>query len=103
MLSLLHTILLGTVLSPSSRQQLESWMVNATVGKERISAGLPSAWRIGHKTGTGRDETNDVVIAWPPGRRPVLITAFYSQSSGSQEERDAVLREVGRIVAAAMR
>jgi len=102
MLSLLHSLLLGKALADSSRQQLESWMVNATVGKDSIPAGLPPEWRIGHKTGSGRDESNDVLIAWPPGRAPVLITAFYSRPSGSPQERDGVLREVGRIVSAAL-
>ncbi|HEY3786525.1 MAG TPA: class A beta-lactamase [Steroidobacteraceae bacterium] len=102
MLALLNTLLLGKALSASSRAQLESWLVNAKVGKERISAGLPSDWRIGDKTGTGRDEANDVVIAWPTGKTPILISAFYQRSSGSQDERDAVLRELGHIVATAL-
>lgn len=98
MLALLNTILLGRALSAASREQLVSWMVNAQVGKERISSGLPAGWRIGHKTGSSRDEANDVVIAWPPGQPPVLITAFYSQPAGSPQERDGVLRDLGRII-----
>lgn len=102
MLALLNTILLGTALSAASRQQLVSWMVNAQVGKERIPAGLPPDWRVGHKTGSGGDEANDVVIAWPPGKSPVLITAYYSQPAGSQPERDEVLRNLGRLIAGSL-
>jgi beta-lactamase class A len=51
MLKLMNTILLGKVLSDACRRQLETWLLQATVGQDRIKAGLPPNWRIGHKTG----------------------------------------------------
>ncbi|MDR3439020.1 class A beta-lactamase [Telmatospirillum sp.] len=103
MLSLMRTILCGKALSERSRSQLVDWLVAAKVGRERISAGLPSSWRIGHKTGSGpRGETNDIAILWPPGRLPILVTAYYAGSSADAEARNGVLAEVGRIVSAGL-
>ena len=101
MLGLMRTILLGNALSAQSRSRLETWLVHAKVGADRIRAGLPPDWRVGNKTGTGPGgATNDVVIAWPgQGAAPVLIAAYYAGSDAPLAERNAVLAEVGRIVA----
>jgi beta-lactamase class A len=100
MLKLMNTILCGEALSPASLQQLETWLIEAKVGRQRIPCGLPPHWRIGHKTGTGPDgETNDVGIVWPPDRAPILVAGYFTGSPAPQAEREAVLCEVGRIVA----
>ena len=45
---------------------------------------------------------NDVAIAFPPGRGPLIVTAYYDSDVRSNETRDedqALLAEVGRIAA----
>ena len=42
-------------------------------------------------------QTNDVAIVRPPGRRPLLIAAYYDAPRVSMDERETVLREVGRV------
>jgi beta-lactamase class A len=60
---------------------------------------LPKHWRVGDKTGTGeRGATNDIAVAWPPDRRPIILSAYYAGSTASVEERSAVLADVARIV-----
>jgi beta-lactamase class A len=73
--------------------------MKATVtGPDSLRAGLPKDWAIGHKTGTGEDgPTNDLAIAWPPGRAPVIITTFYDRTGHTMEQNAAVLAEVGRL------
>jgi beta-lactamase class A len=93
-------VLFGQVLSPDSRSRLEDWMLDAKVGEHRIPAGLPPGWRIAHKTGTSSSQTNDVGVAWPPYRAPIVVAAFYTRDGTRDEQREAVLRDVGRIVAA---
>jgi beta-lactamase class A len=101
MLENLQKLVLGTVLSPASRQQLTDWLVANQTGDATLRAGLPKAWRVGDKTGAGDHGTrNDVAIAWPPGRKPILISAYLTGSKLNAQGRDAVLAEVGRIVAA---
>jgi beta-lactamase class A len=100
MVGLLSTVLFGQALSPDSRSRLEGWMLDAKVGPQRIPAGLPPGWRIAHKTGTWSNQTNDVGVVWPPNRAPIVVAAFYSRSDTPQEQREGVLRDVGRIIAA---
>ncbi len=90
----------GDALTPKSREQFNSWLVACQTGGARLRAGLPEQWRIGDKTGTGeRGATNDVAIATPPGRAPLVIAAFYVGSEQAEPDRSHVLAEVGRIVA----
>lgn len=96
----LRRVLLGSVLSDASRQRLAEWLVGNTTGAGKLRAGLPGRWRVGDKTGMcANGSTNDVAIAWPDRDRPVLIAAYLTGSAAPVGERDAVLAEVGRLVA----
>jgi beta-lactamase class A len=91
---------LGTALSESSRTRLISWLVDYQMKGVRIPAGLPTGWRSANKMGTGANATaNNLAIVWPPGRAPILIAAYYTGSTATSAEQDAVLAEVGQIVA----
>lgn len=100
-------ILTGDVLSPASRDLLIQWMIDTKTGSKRIRAGLPQDWRAGDKTGTGYDDVcskvNDIAIAWPPGKPPLIVTAYFNTAGPADDVRDedqAILAEVGRIAAA---
>ena len=103
MLDDMRRLLLGDALSPASRRQLGDWLLANTTGGSRLRAGLPGDWRVGDKTGTGdngiNNASNDIAIAWPPGRAPLLVTAYYAEAEVPQEARNAVLAEVGDIAA----
>jgi beta-lactamase class A len=97
MVALLNSVVLGKVLSEASRSHLEGWMLDAKVGEHRLPAGVPTGWRIAHKTGTWDDQTNDVGIIWPPNRPPIIIAALYHRKDTRREQREKVLAEVARI------
>ena len=100
MAGVLRQTVLGAALSPASRQQLTAWLVANKTGDKRLRAGVPQGWRIGDKTGTGNNNaTNDIGVIWPPGRAPLVVTAYYTESRASFPEREAVLAEVGRLAA----
>jgi len=101
MLADLQTVLVGTTaLSDPSRRHLTDWLVANTTGNERLRAGLPAGWRVGDKTGTGvNGATNDIAIAWPPGKPPVLIAAYFSESRAPDADRSRALADVARIAA----
>jgi beta-lactamase class A len=89
-------ILLGDVLSPQSRAQLESWMVACTPGLNRLRAVFPTEWQAADRPGTSvEEETNDYALVRPPGRAPLLVAAYYDAPGVSMDSREAVLREVG--------
>lgn len=89
-------ILLGNVLSPQSRAQLENWMIACKPGLNRLRAALPPDWIAGDRPGTSvEEETNDYAIVRPPQRAPLLIAAYYDAPALGMPAREAVLREVG--------
>lgn len=96
----LQTLSLGNRLSPSSRDRWLAWLEANQTGGERIRAGLPKGWRVGDKTGTGeRGTANDIAIVWPPGRGPIIVTAYLTATSAAAAQRNAALAEVGRLAA----
>ncbi|RXT54725.1 class A beta-lactamase [Bosea sp. Tri-44] len=98
MAQILRQTVLGAALSPASRHQLTAWLVANKTGDKRLRAGVPKGWRVGDRTGTGSNNaTNDIGVIWPPGRAPLIVTAYYAESRGSLPEREAVLAEVGRL------
>ncbi len=99
MLGDVHKLLLDDALSPASRGQLTGWLLQCRTGQDSLRAGLPRDWREGDKTGSGETANNDVAILWPPRRKPLLVTAYYSNPYTDVAARKAVLAQVGRIVA----
>ena len=100
MLETLRRIVLGTALSAASREQLTAWLVASKTGDRRLRAGGLQGWRVGDKTGSGADNaTHDVGILWPPGGAPIIVTAYYAEAAASDDERNVVLAEVGRLAA----
>ncbi len=99
MLEHVQRLVLGEALSPESCSQLTSWLIANRTGDDRLRAGLPKDWRVGDKTGAGNHgATNDVAVAWPPGRAPLLMSVYYAESSATPEQRNAVIADVARIL-----
>lgn len=96
------TLLLGKTLSQQSRDRLTGWMITSTRGLDRLRAGLPASWRVGTKAGTGPNGAlNDVAIAWPPGRAPILVASFMTGGDVDDDARSAGQADVARAIAAA--
>jgi beta-lactamase class A len=102
MLGLMNGLLLGNLLSGESRARLAGWMEGATTGLDRLRAGFPSGWRAGDKTGTANNANNDLAIAWPPGRAPILIASYIDAPAPTHAERNAAHAAVARVVVAAL-
>ena len=99
MVGLMRSLLLGNMLRPASRERLIGWMEGATTGLRRLRAGLPPGWRAGDKTGNGANgAANDVAIAFPPNRPPILIASYMSGVEVDDSARHAAHAAVGRIV-----
>lgn len=104
---LVSRILTGSILRGDSRKRLLAWTRSTVTGAARLRAGLPTEWRTGNKTGTGRDagttnKCNDVAITFPPGKNPVIIAAYFDSGEYTEKveaRHEAVLAEVGKIAA----
>jgi beta-lactamase class A len=99
MLANMRTLLLTDRLSVSSCAQLRDWLIANKTGGKRIRAKLPKDWRVGDKTGTGsHGSTNDIAIIWPPGRAPLLVSAYLTQTSAETARREAAIADIGGLL-----
>ena len=95
----MQRLLLGNVLSESSRNQLEHWLQHNETGTLMIRAGVPKTWTVGDKTGRcANGATNDVAIIRPPGHAPILVAIYFIGSTSSPDDRAATLAEVARVI-----
>lgn len=100
MASNIQKIVLGTALSEASRKQMTQWLLDNKTGDTRLRALLPPGWRVGDKTGTGgHGSTNDVGIFWPPGRAPIVVAAYLTETTRPAAQRDEALAKVGELAA----
>ncbi len=103
MLGNLRELLLGERLSSSSRAQLLAWLAANETGGARLRAKLPQDWGVGDKTGTGDHGTaNDVAILWPPGRGPILVTVYLTETSGDAARSNAAIANDGALIVASV-
>jgi beta-lactamase class A len=104
MVKTMQALVMGDALSQSSREQLIAWLVANKTGDTRLRAGLPPAWRIGDKTGSGeRGTSNDVAVAWPPNSAPVFIAVYLTGTTVTAEARNGAIAAIGTAIAARLR
>jgi beta-lactamase class A len=104
MVQTMHKLVLGPVLTPSSRATLQRWLIETSTGDKRLRAGAPG-WKVGDKTGTAGSSgtANDIGVLWPPGGgAPVLVACYLTQSKAPPEQRDAAIAAVARSALAAI-
>ncbi|MER5515597.1 class A beta-lactamase [Streptomyces sp. NPDC002763] len=93
-------LVVGSALDGADRRRLTGWLLANTTGGERIRAGLPADWTVGDKTGTGAYGTaNDVAIAWPPGRAPVVVAVLSTHTDPAAQADSALVKEAAAVVA----
>jgi beta-lactamase class A len=96
----MQKILLGSILTQPSRAQLLQWLDGNKTGDERIRAGLPADWKVGDRTGSGQNgTTNDIAILRPPGRAPILLSVYLTETAAAPAARNATLASVAKAVA----
>lgn len=95
MLQNMQKILLGNALSEESKTRLVNWFSMNQTGSQALKAGLPPDWLIGDKTGAASNANNDIALITPPGRQPILVTAYYINDTTNSRARKEVLAKVG--------
>lgn len=102
MVDTMWKLLTPKVLSAESQQHLVDWMIANTTGDARLRSAFRT-WTVGDKTGTGDNgASSDVAYAWPPGQSPYVIAVYYSGSTVSRDQQNAVISKVGQLVAEAL-
>jgi beta-lactamase class A len=95
----LHKLILGTALSPASREHLTNWMLGCKTGDNRLRAGLPKDWRVGDKTGNnGKDAAIDIAVTWSTRGEAVVVCAYTRGGAPTSRQVDEVFAQIGRYV-----
>jgi beta-lactamase class A len=93
-------VLGGSVLRPSSSQELLIWMQGAETGRTRVRAGMPQGWIGADKTGTGqRGSVNDIGLFLPPQGSPIVWAVYTTGTTAPQGQVEGVHAEIGRLIA----
>ena len=102
MAKLLQKLLKGQLFTPKSTRYLLGVMERTVTGPDRLQAGVPKGWTLGHKTGTSSTHrgvagaTNDVGIARNKAGDWVILVALLRESTLPPRERDRILADVAR-------
>jgi beta-lactamase class A len=102
MANLLQKLLKGQLFSPTSTRYLLAVMERTATGPDRLQAGVPKGWTLGHKTGTSSTHrgvagaTNDVGIARNKAGDWVILVALLRESTLAPRDRDRILADVAR-------
>lgn len=97
---LLQKLLTGKLHSAKSTRYLMGVMERTVTGPDRLKAGVPAGWTLGHKTGTSSTHrgvacaTNDVGYVRRADGEWVVIVALLRNSRLGPEGRADVLRQV---------
>jgi len=86
----LRALTVGSALHPADRDLLLTWMRGCATGAARIRAALPGDWTVGNKTGSSGDigAANDIAIAFPPGRAPLVLSIYTHRNDPSLPYED---------------
>lgn len=99
----MRTLLLEDGAPAFVQTRLLKWLEACETGRDRLRAGLPANWRAGDKTGTGaRGAVNDLAIAFPPGRAPLLIAAYMTGSDAPLAAHNSTHAEIARAISGAL-
>lgn len=99
MATLMKKVLCGNRLSSESSDLLLQWLCDCETGHDRLRSGLPKDWVVGDKTGTGEHgAVNDVAIAIPPGRSPIIIASYLSEGGADRPALVAAHTSISRLV-----
>ncbi|OUJ15599.1 class A beta-lactamase [Acetobacter sp. DsW_063] len=100
MAKVLQRVVLGDVLSDSSRALLTGWLVGCQTGGNRLRAGLPKTWRVGDKTGNNaKDAAGDIAVLWPKPDAPIIVAVYTRGGAPTDAQLTAAFSGVGALVA----
>lgn len=94
---------LGDALEAGDRERLTGWLLGNTTSGNRFRAGLPKHWTVADKTGTGGyGTTNDVGIAWPTGRGPIVMAVLSTKHDAAAPADEPLVADTAALLATAL-
>jgi beta-lactamase class A len=97
------------LLSPAMSRELREMQEGTVTFPDRLQAGAPAGWKVGHKTGTSGTwhgvtaATNDVGLLTGPDGHRIAIAVFIADSTATDEVRAKLIADVAAAAAASYR
>ncbi len=99
MVANLEKLLLGDVLTVSSRNQLRDWLENNQVADDLFRASVPDDWVVADRTGAGGHGLRAITaVLWPPDRQPIVVALYLTETDASFAERNEAIFKVGAVL-----
>ncbi|CCK30169.1 Beta-lactamase [Streptomyces davaonensis JCM 4913] len=93
-------LVLGDALNRRDREQLTEWLLRNTTSTARFRAGLPPAWTLGDKTGSGSYGTaNDVGVAWTETGAPIVLSVLTTKPEQNAAWDNALVAKTAKVLA----
>ncbi|WP_406076760.1 class A beta-lactamase [Micromonospora sp. NBC_00858] len=100
----LRAYVLGDALSAEDRTVLTAWLKGNTTGDKLIRAGVPAAWQVGDKTGSGGYGTrNDIAVVWPPDSAPIVLAILSTRDEKDAEYDDKLIAQAAKVTVDTLR
>ncbi|MFF4878716.1 class A beta-lactamase [Micromonospora sp. NPDC000668] len=100
----LRAYVLGDALSAEDRTVLTTWLKGNTTGDKLIRAGVPAAWQVGDKTGSGGYGTrNDIAVVWPPDSAPIVLAILSTRDEKDAEYDDKLIAQAAKVTVETLR
>jgi beta-lactamase class A len=109
MAGLLQRLATGALLSPASTRYVLEVMAQTATFPDRLKAGVPRGWALGHKTGTSSTwqgltaATNDVGVLRAPDGGSVSVVVFIADSRAPSVSRAALMANIAAATTARYR
>lgn len=109
MVTFLSALARGKLLSAKSTAHLLKVMQRTVTFPDRLKAGVPQGWTLGHKTGTSLTwrgvtaVTNDVGILTAPDGGTISVAVFVAESRRSSKERAKVIAATAKTITSSYR
>jgi beta-lactamase class A/beta-lactamase class A CARB-5 len=97
----LQSLIVGNTLKDANREKLTSWLVSNEVGEPLLRSAFPDDWVIADRTGAGGYGSRGIIaVAWPPGRKPLVIAIYLTETEASIEDRNFAIAGIGSAIVA---
>ena len=99
MVTSLHTLLFGDVLSQASKIQLKQWMIDNRITGSLLRSALPKGWSIADRSGAGGFGSRGITaVVWSDKRTPLIISIYLTQTDASFAQRNKAIADIGKSI-----
>jgi beta-lactamase class A len=97
MIHTINNILLGDILSDTSKHQLKQWMQDTKIADSLLRSVLPKGFKIADRTGSGGHGSRGITaLVWSTEQSPIIISIYLTQTNASFNARNKAIAMIGK-------